>query len=59
MRLGGSGISAKIHLESTGTDDKDRMFRVVTVKVKVDSLKFAIRESSEFLSSPAMREHLK
>ncbi|GAA6063477.1 hypothetical protein JCM10212_006339 [Sporobolomyces blumeae] len=41
--LGGKGLSGKIHLESTGR--RDHAFKVVEVKVKIDKLKFAVRDS--------------
>ncbi|GAA5879090.1 hypothetical protein JCM16303_001296 [Sporobolomyces ruberrimus] len=41
--LGGKGLSGKIHLESTGR--RDHAFKVVEVKIKIDKLKFAVRES--------------
>lgn len=47
--LGGQGITAvvKIHsqgLDGTGSEMKGRVFKVKDVKVKVDALKFAIRD---------------
>ncbi|GAA5906426.1 uncharacterized protein JCM6883_004476 [Sporobolomyces salmoneus] len=41
--LGGKGLSGKVHLESTGR--RDHAFKVVDVKIKIDKLKFAVRES--------------
>jgi len=41
--LGGKGLSGKIHLESTGR--RDHAFKVIEVKIKIDKLKFAVRES--------------
>ncbi|KAK4699364.1 hypothetical protein P7C70_g6896, partial [Phenoliferia sp. Uapishka_3] len=41
--IGGKGISGKVHLESTGR--KDHAFNVVDVKVKIDKLKFNVRDS--------------
>ena len=49
--LGGNGITAvvKIHsqgLDGTGADMSGRVFKVKSVKVKVDSLKFSIHDVS-------------
>ncbi|GAA5833009.1 hypothetical protein JCM3766R1_000397 [Sporobolomyces carnicolor] len=41
--LGGKGLSGKVHLESTGR--RDHAFKVVEVKIKIDKLKFAVRDS--------------
>ncbi|GAA5918486.1 hypothetical protein JCM6882_008315 [Rhodosporidiobolus microsporus] len=41
--LGGKGLSGKVHIESTGR--KNHAFKVVDVKIKIDKLKFAVRES--------------
>ncbi|GJN92734.1 hypothetical protein Rhopal_005772-T1 [Rhodotorula paludigena] len=41
--LGGKGLSGKIAIESTGR--KHHAFKVVDVKLKIDKLKFAVRES--------------
>ncbi|KAM0751353.1 hypothetical protein T439DRAFT_380336 [Meredithblackwellia eburnea MCA 4105] len=41
--IGGKGISGKIHLASTGR--KDHAFRVMDVKIKIDKLKFAVRDA--------------
>ncbi|GAA5822401.1 hypothetical protein JCM11251_006326 [Rhodosporidiobolus azoricus] len=41
--LGGKGLSGKVHIESTGR--KNHAFKVVAVDVKIDKLKFAVRES--------------
>jgi len=42
--LGGEGLTATVHLASAGKD-KSSVFKVKNVVVKVDSLKFAIRDS--------------
>ncbi|KAI5117290.1 hypothetical protein M0805_006812 [Coniferiporia weirii] len=42
--LGGEGLSATIHLVST-TKDRSSVFTVKNVNVKVDTLKFSIRDS--------------
>ncbi|THH03681.1 hypothetical protein EW145_g6091 [Phellinidium pouzarii] len=42
--LGGEGLSATIHLVSS-TKDKSSLFTVKNVNVKVDTLKFSIRDS--------------
>ena len=42
--LGGHGLSATVHLASAGKD-KSSVFKVKNVDVKVDSLKFSIRDS--------------
>ncbi|KAF9534642.1 hypothetical protein CPB83DRAFT_755601 [Crepidotus variabilis] len=42
--LGGEGLSATIHLVSTKRD-KSSVFRVQDINVKVDTLKFSIRDS--------------
>ncbi|GAA5973135.1 hypothetical protein JCM3765_006444, partial [Sporobolomyces pararoseus] len=41
--LGGKGLSGKVHLESTGR--RDHAFKVVEVKIKIDKLKFAVRDA--------------
>ncbi|GAA5978322.1 hypothetical protein JCM10908_004313 [Rhodotorula pacifica] len=41
--LGGKGLSGKVHLESTGR--KHHAFKVVNVDIKIDKLKFAVRDS--------------
>ena len=41
--LGGKGLSGKVHLESTGR--KHHAFKVVNVDMKIDKLKFAVRDS--------------
>ncbi|GAA5882221.1 hypothetical protein JCM8547_006892 [Rhodosporidiobolus lusitaniae] len=41
--LGGKGLSGKIHIESTGR--KNHAFKVIETKIKIDKLKFAVRES--------------
>ncbi|BGP18009.1 hypothetical protein JCM10213_005048 [Rhodosporidiobolus nylandii] len=41
--LGGKGLSGKVHIESTGR--KNHAFKVVETKIKIDKLKFAVRES--------------
>ncbi|GAA5838750.1 hypothetical protein JCM9279_003849 [Rhodotorula babjevae] len=41
--LGGKGLSGKVHIESTGR--KHHAFKVVEVKIKIDKLKFAVREA--------------
>ncbi|GAA6030366.1 hypothetical protein JCM8097_009074 [Rhodosporidiobolus ruineniae] len=41
--LGGKGLSGKIHVESTGK--KHHAFKVIETKIKIDKLKFAVRES--------------
>jgi len=43
--LGGSGLSVTIHLASAPAKDTTSVFQVKNVAVKVDSLKFAIRDS--------------
>lgn len=48
--IGGNGISGKIHLESTGR--KHHVFKVRDVDVKIDNLKFKIRDAKhQFLYS--------
>ena len=42
--LGGEGLSATVHLSSSGNDPSS-VFKVKNVNVKVDSLKFSIRDS--------------
>ncbi|KII90672.1 hypothetical protein PLICRDRAFT_106168 [Plicaturopsis crispa FD-325 SS-3] len=42
--LGGSGLTATVHLVSSGKDHSS-VFKVKNVNVKVDSLKFSIRDS--------------
>lgn len=50
VQLSGKGISGRIHVESV--EARGAMFKVVDVKVKVDKLKLAIRESKhQFLYS--------
>ncbi|PPQ90960.1 hypothetical protein CVT25_015686 [Psilocybe cyanescens] len=44
--LGGEGLSATIELVSTPSTDRSSVFHVHDVKVKVDTLKFAIRDSN-------------
>jgi Protein of unknown function (DUF4449) len=46
--VGGEGVSAHVTLSST-TKDKSSVFRVDDVTVKVDSLKFSIRDSKHDL----------
>ncbi|BGP41732.1 hypothetical protein JCM10449v2_005723 [Rhodotorula kratochvilovae] len=41
--LGGKGLSGKVQIESTGR--KHHAFKVVDVKLKIDKLKFAVRDS--------------
>ncbi|GAA5986554.1 hypothetical protein JCM11641_003673 [Rhodosporidiobolus odoratus] len=41
--LGGKGLSGKVHIESTGR--KNHAFKVIETKIKIDKLKFAVRES--------------
>lgn len=41
--IGGKGISGKVHVESTGR--KHHAFRVVETKIKIDKLKFAVRDA--------------
>jgi len=41
--IGGKGLSGKVHVESTGR--KHHAFKVVEVKIKLDKLKFAVREA--------------
>ncbi|KAJ1306987.1 hypothetical protein OPQ81_007967 [Rhizoctonia solani] len=43
--LGGEGLSAKVHLKSAPSKDKSSVFYVKDVRVKIDSLKFSIRDS--------------
>ncbi|KAF8148712.1 hypothetical protein B0H34DRAFT_668275 [Crassisporium funariophilum] len=43
--LGGEGLSATIHLVSSARHDRTSVFKVHDVTVKVDTLKFAIRDS--------------
>ncbi|GAA6017008.1 hypothetical protein JCM10207_001455 [Rhodosporidiobolus poonsookiae] len=41
--LGGKGLSGKVHIESTGR--KNHAFKVIETKIKIDKLKFAVRDS--------------
>lgn len=41
--IGGKGLSGRVHVESTGR--KHHAFKVVDVDVKLDKLKFAVRDS--------------
>ena len=41
--IGGSGISGKVHIEST--DRRGSVFHVREVKVKIDTLKFKLRDT--------------
>ncbi|BGP33691.1 hypothetical protein JCM10296v2_005495 [Rhodotorula toruloides] len=41
--IGGKGISGKVHVESTGR--KHHAFKVVETKIKIDKLKFAVRDA--------------
>ncbi|KIY66782.1 hypothetical protein CYLTODRAFT_444462 [Cylindrobasidium torrendii FP15055 ss-10] len=43
--LGGSGLSATVHLISSSTTDPTSIFTIKKVHVKVDTLKFSIRDS--------------
>ncbi|KAH7327708.1 hypothetical protein B0J17DRAFT_680633 [Rhizoctonia solani] len=43
--LGGEGLSAKVHIKSAPPKDKSSVFHVKDVRVKIDSLKFSIRDS--------------
>ncbi|CUA74610.1 putative protein C32A11,02c [Schizosaccharomyces pombe 972h-] [Rhizoctonia solani] len=43
--LGGEGLSAKVHIKSAPAKDKSSVFYVKDVRVKIDSLKFSIRDS--------------
>ncbi|CAE6470084.1 unnamed protein product [Rhizoctonia solani] len=43
--LGGEGMSAKVHIKSAPPKDKTSVFYVKDVRVKIDSLKFSIRDS--------------
>ncbi|GAA5960221.1 hypothetical protein JCM21900_000554 [Sporobolomyces salmonicolor] len=51
--LGGKGLSGKVHLESTGR--KDHAFKVIEVKMKIDKLKFAVRDSKHSLLINTLR----
>ncbi|KAG8770836.1 hypothetical protein FRC12_004021 [Ceratobasidium sp. 428] len=43
--LGGEGLSAKVHIKSAPPKDKSSVFHVKDVRVKLDSLKFSVRDS--------------
>ncbi|SGY18964.1 BQ5605_C014g07520 [Microbotryum silenes-dioicae] len=43
VQISGNGVSGKIHIESTGK--AHHAFKVVDCKIKIDSMKFAVRES--------------
>ncbi|QRV89055.1 hypothetical protein RhiJN_17073 [Ceratobasidium sp. AG-Ba] len=43
--LGGEGLSAKVHIKNAPAKDKSSVFYVKDVRVKIDSLKFSIRDS--------------
>jgi len=43
--LGGEGLSAKVHIKSAPPKDKSSVFHVKEVRVKLDSLKFSVRDS--------------
>ncbi|CAE7147721.1 unnamed protein product [Rhizoctonia solani] len=43
--LGGEGLSAKVHIKSAPPKDTSSVFYVKDVRVKIDSLKFSIRDS--------------
>ncbi|TDL15269.1 hypothetical protein BD410DRAFT_778263 [Rickenella mellea] len=43
--LGGEGITIDVHVRSANKNDKSSVFHVNTVNVKVDDLKFSIRDS--------------
>lgn len=44
--LGGEGLSARVHMKSSSPKDKSSVFIVKDVRVKINSLKFAIRDVS-------------
>ncbi|KAH9474282.1 hypothetical protein JR316_0013445 [Psilocybe cubensis] len=44
--IGGEGLSAMIELVSTPSSDRTSVFKVHDIKVKLDTLKFAIRDSN-------------
>ncbi|KZT50965.1 hypothetical protein CALCODRAFT_488290 [Calocera cornea HHB12733] len=48
VMLGGSGLTATVHLASAGKDSSS-VFHVKDVQVKIDTLKFAIRDSKHDL----------
>ncbi|KAG8738026.1 hypothetical protein FRC10_007389 [Ceratobasidium sp. 414] len=43
--LGGEGLSAKVHIKSAPSKDNSSVFYVKDVRVKVNSLKFSVRDS--------------
>ncbi|KAH8827080.1 hypothetical protein DL96DRAFT_1605435 [Flagelloscypha sp. PMI_526] len=43
--LGGSGVTATVHIASSPENDESSVFRVKSCVVKVDALKFSIRDS--------------
>ncbi|KAF8481546.1 hypothetical protein DFH94DRAFT_731269 [Russula ochroleuca] len=52
--LGGQGLTATVHLVSAGKD-KSSVFKVKSVRVKVDSLKFSIRDSKHDILYKTLR----
>ncbi|KAH9958918.1 hypothetical protein BC827DRAFT_1135468 [Russula dissimulans] len=52
--LGGHGLTATVHLVSAGKD-KSSVFKVKSVRVKVDSLKFSIRDSKHDILYKTLR----
>ena len=53
--LGGDGLTVTLHVTSTPSSDKQSLFRVKDVHVKISTLKFSIRDSKHDLLYKTMK----